>query len=105
MAQFDVYVNPQPESRRFVPYVVDVQSPLIDQLTTRLVLPLSRVGVRQDSLPVNLCPVVEVDGEALSLLPHLAAPVSARILKKPVSSLGHRAAEITGAMDAVLSGF
>ena len=105
MAQFDVYVNPQPESRRFVPYIVDVQSQLIDQLTTRLVMPLSRVGTQQGSLPVNLCPVVEVAGEALSLMPQLAAPFPARLLKKPVLSLAHRAAEVTGAMDAVLSGF
>ncbi len=34
MAQFDFYPNPHPGSRRFVPYVVDVQSPLIgEQLT------------------------------------------------------------------------
>lgn len=105
MAQFDVYVNPQPESRRFVPYIVDVQSQLIDQLTTRLVMPLSRVGAQQGSLPQNLCPLVEVDREVLSLMPHLAAPIPARLLKKSVASLSHRAAELTGAMDAVLSGF
>ena len=105
MAQFDVYVNPQPASRQFVPYVVDVQSPLIDQLNTRLVLPLSRVGVGQGGLPVNLCPLIEVDGESLSLMAHLAAPVTARVLGKPVHSLAHRASEVTGAMDAVVSGF
>ncbi len=105
MAQFDVYVNPQPASRRFVPYVIDVQTPLTDRLTTRLVLPLSRVGVDQGSLPMNLCPLVEIDGEALSLMAHLAAPVTARMLGKPVSSLAHRASEVIGAMDAVISGF
>jgi len=105
MAQFDVYVNPQPASRLSVPYVVDVQSPLIDQLTTRLVLPLSRVGVGQVNLPINLCPLVEIDGEPLSLMAHLAAPVPTRVLGKPVSSLAHRASEVTGALNAVISGF
>ncbi len=105
MAQFDFYVNPHPGSRRFVPYVLDVQSTLIDQLDTRLVMPLSRVGVQQARLPSSLCPLLEVEGEPLALMPHLAAPVSTRLLKKPAGSLAYRSAEITGAMDAVLSGF
>jgi toxin CcdB len=105
VAQFDVYLNPQVASRQFVPYVVDVQSPLIDQLTTRLVMPLSRVGTDQPSLPHNLCPLVDLQGESLSLMAHLAAPVIARSLKKPVASLSHRVSELSAAMGAVLSGF
>jgi toxin CcdB len=105
MAQFDVYANPQPDSARFVPYVLDVQSALIDQLSTRLVVPLSRVGLQQARLPLNLCPVLEVAGEPLVLMPHLAAPMLKRLLRKPTASLAHRSAEVMGAMDAVLSGF
>jgi toxin CcdB len=104
MAQFDVYANPQPDSRRFVPYVVDVQSSLIDQLPTRLVMPLSRVGASQVKLPVKLCPAIDIEGEALTLMSHLAAPVSARLLKKPVASLVHRANEVRAALDAIVSG-
>lgn len=105
VAQFDVYLNPQIESRSFVPYVIDVQSVLIDQLPTRLVMPLSRVGTDQAKLPVNLAPTFEVEGEALTLMAHLAAPVSARMLKKPILSLSHRANDVNAALDAVLSGF
>lgn len=105
MAQFDFYANPHPDSRRFVPYVLDVQSALIDQLDTRLVMPLSRVGVQQARLPTALCPLLDVDGEPLALMPHLAAPLNARLLRKPAGSLAYRSAEIMGAMDAVLSGF
>ncbi len=105
MAQFDVYINPQPASQHFVPYVVDVQSDLISQLTTRLVMPLSRVGAKQVKLPPNLCPVVEIESERLALLPHLAAPVASRLLSHPVMSLRHRASEVAAALDAVTSGF
>lgn len=105
MAQFDVYVNPHPTSREFVPYVLDVQSDLIDQLPTRLVMPLSRVGVGEARLPPNLCLPVEIDAEPLILMAHLAAPLAARLLKKPVTSLRHRASEVSAAMDAVISGF
>lgn len=105
MAQFDVFANPHLSSRDSVPYLVDVQSGLIDQLPTRLVMPLSRVGADQARLPTSLCPQVVVKGEMLSLMPHLSAPMPARMLRKPVASLGHRASEIAAAMDAVLSGF
>ncbi len=105
MAQFDIYVNPQPASRQFVPYVVDVQSDLIDQLPTRLVMPLSRVGAAQTKLPSPLCLSIDIDGEVLSLQAYMAAPVSARLLKKPVTSLRYRASEVSAALDAVISGF
>ncbi len=103
MAQFDIYVNPLPASREFVPYVLDVQSALIDALPTRLVVPLSRVGVGKVKLPGNLCPTVDVHGEAFTLMAHLAAPVAAKMLRKPVLSIAHRANEINAAFDAVLS--
>ena len=104
MAQFDIYANPHHPSRQSVPYLVDIQSDLIDQLSTRLVMPLSRVGASQARLPLNLCLAVEIDNEPLSLLAHMAAPVSARLLKKPLGSLLHRASEVSAAMDAVISG-
>lgn len=104
MPQFDVYANPSPGSRSSVPYVVDVQSGLIDALPTRLVMPLSRVGAKLPRLPLNLCPVIEVDGEPLTLMPHLAAPIDKRLLRRPVLSLAHRAHEIGAALDAVTSG-
>lgn len=104
MAQFDVYPNPHPATRVSVPFVVDVQSALIDALPTRFVLPLSRVGVGVARLPLNLCPLVEIDGEALALMPQLAAAIDKRLLRKPVLSIAHRAHEISAALDAVISG-
>ncbi|PKO61158.1 MAG: plasmid maintenance protein CcdB [Betaproteobacteria bacterium HGW-Betaproteobacteria-18] len=104
MAQYDVYVNPQRQSRQFVPFVVDIQSCLIDQLATRLVMPLSRVGSALTHWPVNLCPVVSIEGEKLTIQPHLAAPVAASLLKNPVTNLQPRSSDIAAALDAVISG-
>jgi toxin CcdB len=105
VAQYDVYPNPHPGSRASVPYVVDVQSNLIDQLPTRFVMPLSRVGATVSNLPASLCPSFEVEGEPLLLMPHQAAALPARLLRKPITSVGHRAADVSAALDAVLSGF
>jgi hypothetical protein len=40
MAQFDVYPNPSRTSKAYYPYLVDVQSPLLSELATRIVIPL-----------------------------------------------------------------
>jgi len=104
MPQFDVYANPNPGSRASVPFLVDVQSGLIDALPTRLVMPLSRVGAGATRLPLGLCPLVEVEGQTLTLMPHLAAAIDKRLLRRRVLSLSHRAHEISAALDAVISG-
>jgi toxin CcdB len=104
MAQFDVYANPNAGSRHSIPFVVDVQSGLIDALPTRLVMPLSRVGAGAARLPSNLCPSIEVADETLTLMPHLAAAIDKRLLRRPVLSMAHRAHDISAALDAVISG-
>ncbi len=60
----------------------------------------SRTGI----LSTNLCPRVIVRGKTLSITPHLAAPLAARALKRPVAGLTPRARQIAAAMDAVFSG-
>ena len=104
MAQYDVFVNPSPASRVSVPYVVDVQSGLLGALRTRLVMPLSRVGLVAPSSARRLAPVFTVEGERLALLAHLASPVEARMLKTAVMTLAASAGDIRDALDAVLSG-
>jgi len=40
MPQFNVYINTNSASRDIYPYLIDVQSSLLDNLETRLVIPL-----------------------------------------------------------------
>jgi toxin CcdB len=104
MAQYDVYPNPSPASREVVPFVVDVQSDLLSDLRTRLVMPLTRVGVALKHPPRRLTPQFTVQGERLALSPFQAAGLDARLLRKPVASLAVHAGEIRDALDAVVSG-
>ena len=103
MAQFDVYPNPNPASSASIPFLVNVQSDLLDQLPSRLMMPLSRVGVGKGA-PRRLARTFEVNGENLALLAHLAAPVEVRLLKKAVASLAGSSHEFIDALDAVISG-
>ena len=38
MAQFDVYHNPNPATRKTIPYLLDVQADLLDAMATRVVV-------------------------------------------------------------------
>ena len=104
MAQWDVYPNPSPRQRGEVPYLVVLQSDLLDVLSTRWVAPLVRPLGGHAQLPERLSPVLEVRGEPMLLLPQEAGPITARLLREPVANLRSESHRIVAALDAVISG-
>ncbi len=104
MAQWDVYLNPAARAREELPYLVMLQSDLLDDLPTRLVAPLSRSTVLARGLPHRLAPQFKVAGEQLVLKPHEAGTLLARHLGPALSSLRAESHRIVDALDAVVSG-
>ncbi len=102
--QFDVYHNPSPRMREQYPFVVDIQSDLLGSLATRMVVPLAITQLALRDVPRNLCPMFQVQGLELMLIPFEAAPLPKRLLKAQVQSLKRYMREIVAAMDAVMSG-
>ena len=87
-----------------IPYLVVLQSDLLDALPTRLVAPLSRSLVAAPRLPQRLAPQFDIAGERLALKAHEAGTLFARGLGRPVASLRAESHRIIDAMDAVVSG-
>jgi toxin CcdB len=104
MAQWDVHANPQARARDDIPYLVVVQSDLLDRLPTRLVLPLSRTTAAGVGMPARLAPMFDVAGERLRLKPQEAGTLPARALGPAVTSLREQSHRIVDALDAVISG-
>jgi len=102
--QFDVYRNPSSRMREQYPFVVDIQSDLLGSLATRMVVPLAISQLASSDVPRSLCPVFQVQGLQLMLLPFEAAPIPKSLLKTDVQSVKRFASEIVAAMDAVMSG-
>ncbi len=103
MAQFDVYANPNPATCGEIPYMVDVQSDLLDPLATRVVIPL----VRQSAMPKparHLNPVFDVDGERVVLSTAELAGVPKSAVGRVVGSLSPTRDEILRAMDFLIAG-
>jgi len=104
MAQYDVYANPNAQQRQAFPYLVELQSDQLDHYATRLVMPLARLPGVPAHLPRRLTETVEVEDERFYLAAHLCAPIPAKLLRRPMTSLRHEAAVFVNALDAVVSG-
>lgn len=100
MAQFDLHQNPgQPR----YPLVLDVQSDLLSQLGTRVVVPLTRR--KQHPKPITrLNPVVELRRVEYVLVFQELAAVPTTALGERVGSLVSRRAELVAALDLLLTG-
>ena len=103
MAQFDVYSNPSESADKGMPYLVVLQSDLLDALATRLVIPLASFGFAEN-VPEKLCPLVTVNGQQLRALAHYAAPMPVRSLRQWVGNLSPQSHLLIAAMDVVISG-
>lgn len=105
MARFDVYPNPGPQAGT-TPFLVDVQSNLLDGLDSRVVIPLrSLEHFAKVKLPARLTPVLTIQGKKYLLETPKMAAVPLRILKDPVCSLADDQAGITGALDFLFQGY
>lgn len=103
MPRYDVYRNPRKESARQVPYLLDVQSDLLEDLDTRVIVPL-RAAAGVPHLVTRLNPVLTVDGVALMMdTPQLVGYPRAA-LKRPVANLGASAFDIQNALDFLFAG-
>ncbi len=103
MAQYDVFANPSHSASEGIPYVVVIQSDLLDALATRLTVPLAQPDA-PTKVPAVLCPLIHVQGQRLHALAHYAAPLPAKLLRKPVDNVAVQASALVAALDAVLSG-
>jgi len=103
MAQYDIYRNANPHTRRAIPFLLDVQSDLLDPLATRVVVPL----IRKSEIPNparRLNPVFEVEGtEVVMSTPELVG-VLREALGSKVASLSERRADILAALDLQFTG-
>ena len=105
MAQFDVYVNPSQSSRAFYPYLVDIQTPYIAELATRIVIPLGLYSAFGGEAMKGLTPIITFEDEKLLLLTPQMASLPTKRLHDPIGTLAHLRDRIIGAVDFALTGF
>jgi toxin CcdB len=105
MARFDVYATPGRHADS-TPYLLDVQSDLLDGLDSRVVIPLRR-RERFPAVPLadRLTPTLSIAGAEFILETPKMGAVPRRALGAPLLSLAAEQARVTAAMEFVFRGF
>jgi len=103
MAQFDVYANPNPETKRTIPYLLDVQTDLLSNLTTRVVIPLYSVSAMGKAAK-HLNPKFSINKTTVILSTAELAGVTLNRLGENVCSLKEHRNEIIAALDFLITG-
>lgn len=99
MAQYDVFLNLDGSG-----YLLDVQSDLLDGLSTRLVIPLMPAS-QAPKAATRLNPVVIIGDQPHVMVTQFMAAVPEKLLAKHVMSAVHMCDEITAAIDMLTHGF
>ena len=105
MPQFAVYLNKNLRSRSVFPLLVDVQAELLDDLETRVVIPLVK-SASFTGFPLGLLmPTVEVEDQSYLLVTPQLAGVSKWDLGPHTGSVAAHSRAIFTAMEILLRGF
>jgi toxin CcdB len=105
MSQFDVYRNPDRTTAARIPYVVVLQSNLLEGIEHHVVAPL-RIKQDDSVIPVlRLNPLVTIDDCEFHVRVQDIATVPRRMLKSPIANLSPQREEILAALDFLFTGF
>jgi len=104
MAQYDVFENRDPATRKRMPYLLDVQSDLLEGLATRVVIPMSAARRGDGARISRLMPQFEIEGSSVTLVTPQLAGVPRSVLGQRVASLSQRRHEIIAALDVLICG-
>ena len=105
MAHLDVYRNPNASQAPGFPYLLEVQTALLGDIPTTVVIPLGLPAVIDHIPVVRLNPPVKVAGRRLLVMTQELAAIKRRTLKEPVANLSPQRDEIVAALDFLFTGF
>ena len=100
--QCDVHLNADDPTGQ-IPWLIDVQSNLLSDLETRVVVPLIR-ATAFGRRAARLHPAFVVDGDDVVLATHLIAAIRKRSLGPAVASLSGQRDAVLSALDVLWSG-
>ncbi len=104
MTQFCVYKNTNPDTKGAVPYLLNVQSDLIEDLATRVVVPLYPASTMKGKTLKTLAPIFEIDDKQFVMVTPQLAGVPKKLLGAAVADFSAKRDEIIAALDLLITG-
>jgi toxin CcdB len=102
--RFDVFRNPSGVSAKKIPYFLVVQSDLLGEMDTCVVLPLAKAHAAQASASARLNPQFEIEGSQVVMLTQLIGVIPMRALHKHVVNLDIQRGTIVCALNFLCEG-
>jgi toxin CcdB len=105
MPQFAVHRNRNAATKARFPLLLDVQTDLLEDLATRVVVPLTpATAAAKRGAMHTLTPVCTVDGKSYLMFTPQLAGISTRELGPPIADLSHERPTILAALDLLFTG-
>lgn len=104
MAHLKVYENTNSATNKKYPYLLDIQTNLLDDLRTTVVIPLGVISSTGGAAMTKLCPIVEIKSKKFVVLTQQLAGVDRKVLGKEIADLSASRAEVIAALDFLISG-
>jgi toxin CcdB len=101
MAQFDVYENINTSSKKDMPFLLDVQNDILDELNSRIVVPLS-INSKHAKI---LNPIFTINSQNLIMSTAQLSSIPIKNIGIKVCSLKHKRDEIISAIDFLITGY
>jgi toxin CcdB len=104
MAQFTVYRNKNPRTRSTVPFLLDIQNDLLENLETRVVVPLRPTAAVRGKRLRTLTPVLEIEGKSYLMLTPQLAGIGKSEIGTPIARVEQYRFDIIAAIDFLVTG-
>jgi len=103
MTQFTAYKNPNKATSKTYPYLLDIQSNLLGDLKTTVVIPLCASSLAGKAAITKLCPILEIERKPFIALTQQIAGIDRKYLGNQVCDLSRYQTEIAAALDFIIS--
>jgi CcdB protein. len=104
MAQFSAYHNLNPLSKNTYPYLLDIQTTLLNDLETRLVIPLTPKKKLEKGIIKNLNPIIKIENKEYIVLTQQMAAIPIKNIGAMISECLSNRQEIIAAVDFLITG-
>jgi toxin CcdB len=104
MAQYQIYENLNPDSKKNYPYLLDVQASILSDLDTRTVVPLVNKEKIGKGIIKNLNPTVIIHKKEYILITQQMAGIPSTQIGSPVCDCVSKRQEILSAVDFLITG-
>ena len=105
MAQFTIYANANAQTKQLYPYLLELQSNLLSELATCVVVPLTLLNQHSQLAITRLTPVITIAGEDYLMHTMQLSAIARKQLGKTVGDASANSHEIIAAVDFLISGF